>query len=315
MGFRVAVVAVVFAVLVVTYIAFYDLAQNSNAQPSAGTHQVHSHSPAKSQSTPLVPEPAHLDNLLLDSQLLDLQFLPNNKLIDALKVFWRNCQLRQNCEELLKKIEDAVAADRYEIIAQYPEKLKTFNQSMQQNVSVHNESIEQKIATIKSVYDSIWGPEAEQLFHRELAFYDQHVQLRALYLDNQNLDLEQKLEVFKTWLGTPQVRAESGPAAYELARLFFSRELASQPGQALALELANNFLSEDQAAAEARRLNRREFQNKQASNYQGALLELRKALKLSRQLDHSNLSDSDWLKHREQKIREFKTQFFQQSAR
>lgn len=263
-----------------------------------------------------------------EHSLNELQLLPNKEVLTAIKVFWRNCQARNNCEAQLKAIErgidteNSAEIERYTLIKEYPERINQFNQILQHELTTNNQPLAQKVDKIKAAYESVWGTLAPQLFFDELAFYEQRVQLDALYHDNQNLPLEDKAQVLDDWIKKQHADGNNTLEPYQAATLFFSAELIvnpqqqantthpPQPAQTLALNLAQKYLSPAQAAQQLERIQRQQHQHNQANSYQSALSKLQQTLLIERESIYSNLSLDDWATHKEQRLREFKMEFF-----
>lgn len=240
----------------------------------------------------------------------ELQSLPNNKLISAVKAFWRTCRAVNNCERQLQLLGRAVDMNRYSIISEYPEKLVMFNETINYELTSQDLTLEHKVDQVKSAYASVWGALSEELFFDELAFYDQRLALNSLQINSQDLTLEGKLDVFDRWL-QGQSNDDSKLNAYNAAKLFFGEALESDQDKTLAPKLAEKYLPAEQAAKEKQRLDRHQFQVGQAQNYQTALLELRQTLMAERNGIFHDLSEADWLEYSEAKLREFKVRFFE----
>ena len=297
----------VFSLLIITacvgLIFFYTIQKENITPVVIASAPVAEHIPppdSPALASPTV-EPA-IENLLVDIHLI-----PNNKIIAFIKEFWKKCQAKNNCQAQLRQIEPQLEAERYRLIKEYPAKRQVFNETLEYELYALDQPLEQKIAVVKSVYDSVWGDLAKELFFEELAFYDQSLQLDSLRRDSQGLSIDGKLQAFDGWL--EEQPEDNGMDVYGAAKRFFSQELQSD--SILAIKLADKYLAEVPAQKEKQRLVRRQEQHIQANNYQNALQELQKILQVERATIHRDLGNADWLEYYDNKVKEFKINYFQ----
>ena len=297
----------VFSLLIITacvgLIFFYTIQKENITPVVIASAPVAEHIPppdSPALASPTV-EPA-IENLLVDIHLI-----PNNKIIAFIKEFWKKCQAKNNCQAQLRQIKPQLQAERYRLIKEYPEKRQVFNETLEYELYALDQPLEQKIAALKSAYESAWGDLAKALFWDELAFYDKSLQLDSLRRDSQGLSVDGKLQAFDAWV--EEQPKNDAMDVYGAAKRFFSQELQSD--SSLAVNLAEKYLAEVPAQKEKQRLVRRKEQHIQAKNYQSALQELQQLLQVERSTIHNDLSDTDWLKYHENKVKEFKVNYFQ----
>ena len=303
----------VYVIFFCTVIAFSCLYWRDDAEPSHPLPERNNASAVIDNVSIVVPPEATKVKASqpANHHLNKLQSLPNQQIIGAIQKFWKNCQATHSCDNQLKRIKETVSADRYSLISEYPEKLRIFNETIQYELTAEDWALEQKVDEVKAAYASVWGALSEELFFEELSFYDQRLALNTLYRDSQALTLDGKLQVFDDWVQGRSSSDGNNQDAYNAAKLFLEQELESQQGYALAAELAEKYLTVEQATKEKQRLDRRQFQAGQAQNYQKALTELRQTLMAERKGVYRDLSDADWLEHKEAEVRKFKVQFFE----
>ncbi|BCD99759.1 hypothetical protein [Marinagarivorans cellulosilyticus] len=298
---------VIFSLLIITAcagIVFFYTIQKKNISPVAIT------SAPVVEHMPALNVPAFASSSVetpIDNLLVDIHHIPNTKIIAFIEAFWKKCQIKNNCQEQLRRIEPQLESERYRLIKEYPAKRQAFNETLEYELYALGQPLEQKIAVVKSVYDSVWGDLAKEIFFEELAFYDKSLQLDSLRRESQGLSVAGKLQVFDAWL--EEQPENNSVDAYGAAKRFFSQEL--QSNSTLAINLAEKYLAAAPAQKEKQRLVRRQAQQAQALNYQSALQAFRQTLDIERNTSLSHLSDTDWLEYQERRMKEFKINFFQ----
>lgn len=248
----------------------------------------------------------YLQNQPTGSVIGNIQLLDNENIITAAKVFWTKCKRHNNCEAQLKKLQNQLNEEKYNIIKEYPQKISEFNDILQEEITSSNQPLEQKIETIKNAYNTLWGDLAEELFVDELEYYEQRLALNALYSASQYLNLDEKTQLFNEWVNTQT--ADNHLNNYRAAQLFFSKEISANPD--FAITIAKKYLTAEQATQEKNHLQRQYHQKNQAKNYQQSLLQLNKKLKDEREGSHNNLNEADWLEYKTQRVYEFRERFF-----
>lgn len=259
------------------------------------------------------------DKTQINDFLTMLKDVPLADLKSSLDVFWQRCRLLQSCELWLQQIKVDMDESRYQIFASYPEKKQQLIESMGHDFKPHKGNLSDHVGQIKQKYHDVYGELSEHLFANEYALYHYKEKVAAIYADNIDTDLSHKVEILDALFKDMSTQQNSLPelpsylspqSQYQQALSFIDQAQSAQLIEQQQQFLAQHYLPAEEAQAVILRQQQISEQHIQRQQYQQDFSRFQQQLSEQRIASFSNLSESDWKNYQEQKIFEFRRDYF-----
>lgn len=256
--------------------------------------------------------PPQRDKVDEEARFKHLDTLPMSAMKAEIQTFWQQCTKQQDCEQWLAELAETVSAERYQLIAEYPGKLKQLETLMGSELITQDSTLAYKVAMVQAQRQQIWGEQAELLFAKENAFYQQRQQLAELLEESEYQTDEERLEILEE-LYAEQDDEIDPETKYEQALLLLSDGLEGEELSQLKNKLASRYLDADKAQQIAVRETQVIEQAKQVQSYQQGLEQLEHNLTAARNSEYAHLSEAEWQSYKDQQIFDYRQQFFTRS--
>ncbi len=241
-----------------------------------------------------------------------LDELPLTELKTEIQEFWQQCTKKQECEQWLAELAETVSLERYQLIAEYPGKLKELETLMGSELIAQDATLTDKVAMVQAQRQQIWGEQAELLFAKENAFYEQRQQLAELQEESKYQTDGERLEALEQ-LYTDQDDEIAPETKYEQALSLLSDGLEGEELSQLKNKLASRYLDEDKVRQIEVRETQVIEQSQQVQSYQQGLAQLERDLAAARNSEYTHLSEAEWQIYKDQQIFDYRQQFFAHS--
>ena len=230
----------------------------------------------------------------------------------AIERFWQQCKMKGHCEQWLQELAGVLSPQRHQLLAKYPEKKQELEQIMGSELLSHNLSLAEKMATIQSQYEQVWGEMANVLFASELALYQHKQEIVQLQDTLPALTREEQLQVIDNYYQEASLSEQltSKEAQYEQALELLGNDLTDHEYNQLVTELAHVYLSPEKVVSVSQRAEQISQQKQQVKNYQQGLAQLHQQLAEARNGDKAHLTDGEWAAYQEQVLFNYRKQFF-----
>ena len=243
-----------------------------------------------------------------------LQSTKGKKLIESLESFWRSCLYRSSCENSLIALRQILTPEYFELVKNYPELSRLWQQRLGNFVFESNQSLTVRIAQFKHQAKLVWGEWAEVLLSDEFATYDFTLELQNLTPENP----EQYREEFETLLVSFQehdLGLDSNLARFEKAVSSLPDTMNTQEKSAFIDELERTYLSPTQRQDIQTREQQVTAQQTRVRDYHVELNQLENKLSQQRRSEHAGLTDAQWQTLYQQQVSEFRREFFANTER
>lgn len=230
----------------------------------------------------------------------------------AIERFWQQCKMKGQCEQWLQELAEVLSPQRHQLLAKYPEKKQELEQIMGSELLSHDLSLAEKMATIQSQYEQVWGEMANVLFESELALYQHKLEMVQLQETLPSFTREEQLQVIDNYYQEASLSEQltSKEAQYEQALELLGNALTYREYNQLATELAHVYLSPEKARIISQRADQVAQQKQEVKSYQQGLAQLHQQLAKERNGDKATLTDSEWAAYQEQALFDYREQFF-----
>ncbi|NOH60268.1 chromosome segregation ATPase [Vibrio sp. RE88] len=257
----------------------------------------------ESQSENTIPHQGKVLNPLAEAS--------GNALVEALESFWRQCQQRNDCEQLLVQNQAELSDARYHLLARYPQLKAQWQEVMGELDLNQYHSLADRIAEMKRQALLIWGELASVMFAGEYALYDFSLASQELATDNAESYVESYEALLNKWQHNDEsLSLVSGAARYEKGVSLIPSTFTQQQKDQAKAQLATKYLNAEQSASIAQREQQVASQEVQVASYQSQLSDLKQSLDQQRSTAGSAMSDLEWQQYVEQKISDFRINFF-----
>ncbi|MGY0217508.1 hypothetical protein ACWJJH_08955 [Endozoicomonadaceae bacterium StTr2] len=234
------------------------------------------------------------------------------KLITAIEAFWVQCRQQSNCAEALDKLKTDLSDARYSLISEYPELSATWQEVLGNLLLDEQGSLEQKVSEFKRRAREIWGDLADVVLADEFALYDFSLESQQLADNNPDNYIEEYQQLLTRWQShSGALSLDSNAAIYEKGVNLIPISYTKAQRNQVISQLARHYLTEQQSMAISRRGQQVATQQAQVADYQTQLLQLKAALSQQKATTHADMPDTEWQQYAEQKISEFRINFFQ----
>ncbi|NRF29826.1 chromosome segregation ATPase [Vibrio coralliilyticus] len=234
-----------------------------------------------------------------------------NALVEALESFWQECQQRNDCEQLLVQLQAELSDARYQLLARYPQLKAQWQEVMGELELNQYHSLVDRIAEMKRQALFIWGELASVMFAEEYALYDFSLASQDLATDNAESYVESYEALLTQWQHNEEsLSLDSGAARYEKGVSLIPSTFTQQQKDQVKAQLAAKYLNAEQSASIAQREQQVASQEVQVVSYQSQLSDLKQSLDQQRSTAGSAMSDLEWQQYVEQKISDFRINFF-----
>lgn len=259
-----------------------------------------------SSSRPLLVETAAADSGSPLQPLIDAE-LPQLK--SHMITFWQDCKKYQNCQLQLDELAQIATLQRYNLIAQYPQKMQQLQQLFGTSFIKQDSDLKTKIALVQKHREAIWGDNAAALFAEENQHYAQQLALADIYQNSQFYSDDENLAALERWQAQ-QSQDYSAEQQYQQASQLLTAGKSPEQAQQINTALAKKYLSNRESQAVISRLQATANQAQQAQDYQAGLAALKQQLAHARQTNLAALEETQWQQYQSDQITDYRLAFF-----
>ncbi|MGR5287727.1 chromosome partitioning protein ParA [Vibrio maritimus] len=245
----------------------------------------------------------------LEHYAYQLQSTKGKKRIEMLESFWRSCLSLHSCDDSLAALKQIMPQNYFELIKHYPELRHLWQQKLGTLHFESDQSLKSRIAQFKHQARLVWGEWADILLSDEFAAYD-------FNLEHQNLSQEspeQYREAFEALLESSQEQdlgLDTNVAKFEKAVSALPGTMSEQEKSTFVAELERTYLSQTQKQNIQAREQQVTTQQHVIRNYHVELSQLESRLSQQRNTQYAELTDIQWQTLYQQKVSEFRREFF-----
>ncbi|CAE6914944.1 hypothetical protein ACOMICROBIO_NCLOACGD_02379 [Vibrio sp. B1ASS3] len=228
-----------------------------------------------------------------------------------IETFWHTCMSDHNCESKLAELESYMSGERFALLANYHQLNSLWQQSVGGLLFDEQQPLASRVALLKAEARKIWGELAEVIFADEFALYDFSLQAEQLNSTPAQDYVQAFEDLVKEWQGNEETLGlASEQAKYERAVALIPDNVSQTEREALIEELQQTYLSEQESEEIHAREQQVAEQKQQVRDYQSELQQLESKLAMQRTTSHASLSDSEWQRYYQQKVADFRREFF-----
>ena len=299
-------------VLTAVYVWHFHKPEEQLTKALIASQQLNSHrNLSVAKTTIKAPPPPASDYL---SALKDV---PETDLKSRLDAFWQRCQLAKKCEHWLQQISADVSASHYQLYATYPAKQQQLQASLGQEFISSQAALSDKIERLKHKQEQVFAAMSEELFAQDYAFYDYKLKVAKIEADNIGTELSYKVSLLDQLQADMAAQQTDSAADFLSPQARYQQALAfidhNQSVQVIAQQkafLAQHYLPAEDAVAVIQRQQQLSQQRLQRQQYKKDFAEFQQQLNTAAEINAEGLSESQWQVLKEQKIFEFRRDYF-----
>ncbi|MCG9543914.1 chromosome partitioning protein ParA [Vibrio sp. Isolate33] len=257
-------------------------------------------------------KPVQTDNLHGKAYTENLTELEGKALLDELSEFWKLCQQVGNCTEQLAQLKTELPMEWFELLSDYP-KLSADWQVRESTMPLESiDSLEARVELFKQSAQEVWGELAHQLFADQFAHLDFTLSANTLEEVEATEFVSHYQALLSEWGSkTGTINAETPAQQYELAVSLLPNSYSSTELATIKAVLQETYLDAAQADNIAAREQQVAQQQHTVMTYHEQLDQLKSTLDSERSANHANWDTQQWNDYYQQKITEFREQFFE----
>ncbi|RXJ74267.1 hypothetical protein CS022_04195 [Veronia nyctiphanis] len=249
-----------------------------------------------------------------DNESHPLSSAEGKALLALLKDFWFQCELREDCEQSLNALEIEIDPSLFVLVGQYPYLSTQWKKQQAELVVNSSDDLASKVNAFKDAAAIAWGEYAERILADQYAYLDYQLEsdrLRnELAMSPDTLVTNIISHVDKWQAKEKNNTASNGVIKYEKAEALIPESLTDREQETFRSELANHYLTPAQRYDIHQDNQRRQQQTIIVEDYQTQLARLKAQLNTARLSQYAHLSDDEWQAYYQDKIRQFRQQFF-----
>ncbi len=248
--------------------------------------------------------------------------VPNNTLVNALSTldltnlrtvieqFWQQCRAVNHCQEQLQIARAQLSQQRFLLLQEYPDRLQHYQQLLANSESLHDRSLQEKIAAIRDLQLQAFGTQAHSIFATTYDYYAEKAADEEMRQSLKHLPLSQQITGFDADLKKRR-RTLSKQQRFQAAQSLVTAENDSPQYYQEQQQLIRYYFNDEEATPYLDQLKQQQQQQEQAEHYQNGLQVLQTRLSQQRKNTYRDLDDEQWQQHQARALREYRLNFFQ----
>ncbi|QFI37313.1 chromosome segregation ATPase [Moritella marina ATCC 15381] len=245
-----------------------------------------------------------------------LQEARGQALMTALTSFWKLCNQRHNCDEMLVQQQLMLTERRYQLLRNFPVNQQEELRLMGESFTSQNATLADKVANVKAIRELVWGIDARLLFEEQAAYYNYRLSLvESNNLLSQAQNAEEFIQAYNAMLEAQSddllsFGLDSEEAKYEEAVRLIPTSILNNEAADIKAKLATQYLTPEKQQDIANRANQVEQQQQEVMSYQQGLYELERTLANERLTTKKMLSDEQWQTYTAGQLYRYRLAFF-----
>ncbi|GLT17495.1 chromosome segregation ATPase [Vibrio zhanjiangensis] len=232
------------------------------------------------------------------------------QLVSVLEQFWRGCLSQGDCTSQLASMKPSISDFHYQLLVHYPALTEDWQRVWGNAELSERLLLPDKVAEFKQLAVMVWGEFTNAIFADEFALYEFSIEQLSLaevaaenFVDNYHALLA-KWQTQEQLLSLTNQRLK-----YEKGVNLIPNTYTSEQKQAVKQQLAKRYLTDAEWAVIVARDEQVARQTDKVNQYRTKLSALHESL--DNQKQRTNLSDREWQTYVEQKISQFRKEYFQ----